>query len=222
MKNTIFLLFAFLFCLNMNAQNSWEIKEKRNNSLYGEATLMTIPMGDLNVNPIGFRGGLTHTFEIWDKGLFTDIGAELGYQQGRADFRRNEVPHRLNHKILDGKFPLNLGFKFPIGDDFTLRIYAGGHMQYYIFTKETWHDYKENIEYDTDYIDNKLHFGYQIGANFDFTEEWYAGFEFTHTITSMCDKIADGTTRATTDVSHIESYGSHPYAFAFRIGYRFK
>ena len=219
MKNIIILFSVSLFCLNMNAQNSWEIKEERNNSVYGEAMLMTIPMGDLNVNPIGFRGGITHTFEIGKQGLFADISAELGYQQGRADFKRKEIPHRINQKILDGKIPLNIGYKFPIGDDFALRIYAGGNIQYYLFTKETWHDYKENIEYDVDYIDKKLHLGYQVGANFDFTEEWYAGLEFTHTITSIRDKI--DTHNTTSDVNLIDSTDSHPYAFMLRIGYRF-
>lgn len=57
MKNGILICLLSLFCLSINAQNSWEIKEVRNNSVYGEVTLMTIPMGDINVNPIGFRGG---------------------------------------------------------------------------------------------------------------------------------------------------------------------
>jgi hypothetical protein len=221
MKKGILISLLSLFCLNINAQNSWEIKEVRNNSVYGEVTLMTIPMGDINVNPIGFRGGVTHTFEIEKQGLFADVSAELGFQQGRADFKMKEIPHRLSQKILDGRLPLNVGYKFPIGEDFALRIYAGGNVQYYLLTKETWHDYKENKEYDVEYINKKFHFGYQVGVNFDFTEEWYAGFEFTHTLSAISDDERNGATRATPEISNIDCYDSHPYAFQFRVGYRF-
>jgi hypothetical protein len=92
------------------------------------------------------------------------------------------------------------------------------------YRQENDGDSEWQINYDSDhfeYINKKFHFGYQVGVNFDFTEEWYAGFEFTHTLSAISDDERNGATRATPEISNIDCYDSHPYAFQFRVGYRF-
>lgn len=223
MKQILIAVISFLCCMPVLAQNSWEIKEKRDNNVYVNANFTTIPFDCPTVNPIGASVGIAHNFKIGKQGLFTEAGVELGYQQGRSDFgygTTEKVPFRFVYKNLNGRIPLNIGYKLPIGDqDMALSIYAGANIQYYLFSKESWRDYKDNMDWETELLDTKLHYGLQAGANLDFNQEWFAGAEFSYNLSKMCTDELD---MHLSNKLHTFNNNPNAYAISLRIGYRFR
>ena len=226
LKRYFLCLACLCCCMGMAAQNSWEIREKHNNQVYVNVDFMNIHMGDLKINPQGARVGVGHTWELGLQGLYVDGGVELGYHQGKADYQYRENPYRLTFKILDGRVPLNVGFKFPVGQDMNLRVYAGANVQYYFSEKENCHNFNGPVDTDPEYIQNSFRYGLQAGVLLDFTDRWFGGAEFSYDLNPIQDEeqlLGTAATRSISDahvVSHI-AYEAHPYAITLRLGYRF-
>lgn len=224
MKKILFSLALALSVLCVQAQNSWEIQENRNKSVYLNANLSHMNLDLPTLNPVGMSVGVDKTIQLGKAGFFTQVGAELGYQQARADYVNSKLPYRLTYKTLSARVPLNVGYKFPVGvaENMALSLYAGANVQYYMYTQENWNNYTEQKESNCHALNNKLHYGLQLGGNFHFNAEWYAGAEFSYNLSRICKEAGGDEFPPTAGpATALLNMNPRPYTVTLRIGHKF-
>lgn len=211
----IITAFVLLACiLPTIAQNSWEIKDKKLNSLQVGAVFMSIPTDLMRVNPVGMQAGYTRTLELGNKGLYLETGLSMQYARVRADFDKKESPKRLNSNLLIGRVPVLVGYKWDLEHDTALRLHAGAFAQYRLAEDATIHSYELNKDIDFNAFWNKT-FGYGliVGAQYNFDSQWFGGADFTYNLNCISDDF--------TPTILLSTDGVKPYAIELHIGYRF-
>lgn len=214
MRKITLLFMCLCAVLPLCAQNSWEIKDKKPNSLQVGAVLMSIPAEPMHINPVGIQAGYMRALELGSKGWFVQGGVALQYLRARADFDKKDSPKRLDSNLVIGKVPVQLGYKWDLEHDTAFRLYAGGYAQYLLLQDAGVRFYELNdvLDFDT-FWNKKLGYGLTVGAQYDFDTQWFGGVNFHYSLNPISDDEQRNIPLSTLD--------ARPFAFELHIGYRF-
>ena len=140
---------------------------------YSPMKLVTNKSGydDLNFN--GFTVGFKYAFRFGYSPVFMDAGFETTGAYFSESYTEDHEKVKHNIDLYFSKIPINLGFRFDIGEAFAIVPYGGVHLTINISGKErekTSHgEYRWNLFDEDDMNDcayNRFQVGYQGGLKF--------------------------------------------------------